>query len=164
MKLRGWSNGLAVAALIVTIGIAAAQGPTDNTRFWIVLGGSAVLACIALAVLKPRESDGEGARALRHLRRQLSARDVAFLRVGIGTGGTYAPRLSEATIRLAPSGEMWEPESNSDANARARKLVALGLMEYRGSDEAETTDFGIELVRLDDATQARRQDARQSPN
>ncbi|WP_321963654.1 lipase family alpha/beta hydrolase [Paraburkholderia sp. J7] len=89
-------------------------------------------------------------QTLNLLRQQTTERDVIFLRVG-KKRATYDWVLSDDTVEKAPFGEIWEKESKERAEARAKKLIRLGLMEPRGTEEVETSALGEALLAYDDA-------------
>jgi len=148
MGLRGWGNGLTAAGLILAVGVAVAQAPEGNTRYLVALGITVVSAIVAIALLRPK-ADEETARRLNYLRQQTSARDIAVLRIA-SQAISFPETHSRNALPLAPVGEKWQEESTEKANARAHKLISLGLMERRGS-ETETSKLGRALVAFDDA-------------
>jgi len=155
MKLRGWGNALAVAGLVLTVGTAVAQAPSPSPRVWIVLGISLVCALLAIAALRPKANE-EDSRQLNFLRTKITDRDIEFLRVG-AKAITFPQTLSEQSIALAPRGEKWQIETKEKADARAQRLMALGLMEPRGSSEVETSALGRSLLAFDEAIKIKRQ-------
>jgi hypothetical protein len=158
-NLRAWSNGLAVAGLILTVGVAIlASGGWKPTEwvFWAVLGGFIALACLAIALLRPTSEELDTQR-LRELRRRVSVRDMAVLSTAINYT-LYPKDVSDRARDLAPPGETWAPETEFEAQERARRLIDLGLLQWRAS-EIETTDLGHALVSLDDALQRARRNA-----
>lgn len=154
MRLRDWGNALAVAGLVLAVGVAVAQAPAASTRYWVSLGVAVGLAVIAIVLLRPRAEDLE-VRLLMHLRSQTTDRDIAFLLAGT-KAITFPETLSQHSTAFAPLGEQWSPESKEAAHARARKLIALGLMEARGASEVETSARGAAIVALDHALKAKR--------
>lgn len=153
MKLRSWGNALAVAGLVLAGGVAVAQAPAANSWYWVSLGVAFGLAVIAILLLRPRAEDRE-VRLLMDLRSQTTDRDIAFLLAGT-RAITFPETLSQHSTALAPFGEQWSPESKEAASDRARKLIALGLMEPRGA-EVETSARGAAIVALDRAIKAKR--------
>jgi hypothetical protein len=154
MRLRGWGNALAVAGLVIALGIAVAQAPEASTRYWVSLAIAVALALAAIVLLRPRAEDLEIQR-LMNLRAQTTERDIAFLLAGT-RATTYPETLSQHTTSFAPFGETWSPETKEAAGARARKLIALTLMEPRGASEVETSALGAAVVALDQALKAKR--------
>jgi hypothetical protein len=151
MSLRAWSNGLAVAGLMLTVGASVlANGGWKPTEweFWAVLGGSIALGCLAIVLLRPT-SEELNTRRLHDLRRRVSVRDMAFLSTAVNYQ-LYPKDVSDRAGSLAPPGETWEPENQSRAQDRARRLIDLGLLQWR-HDEVETTALGRAVVALDDA-------------
>ena len=153
MSLRGWDRGIAVAALIATVGIAVAQTPPGNFRSLILIGITAICAAFAIFLLRPRSIEEE-ARRLAQLLRQTTARDIAFLRVA-STTISWPKTHSLNTLPFAPLGEKWLEESDEQANIRAQKLISLDLMEPRGS-ETETSTLGLALVAFYDLQRIKR--------
>jgi hypothetical protein len=86
---------------------------------------------------------------LKEPRSQTTDRDIAFLREAKGRV-TYPKFLSADSGARAPKGEKWEAETEEKANARARRLIQLGLMEERGGGEVELSELGRALVTDDD--------------
>lgn len=151
MGLRAWSNGLSLAGLILTVGASIlANGGWKPTEweFWTVLGGSIALACLAIVLLRPT-SDELSTHRLHDLRRRVSVRDIAFLSTAVNYV-LYPKDVSDRACSLAPPGEAWDPEHKSQAEGRARRLIDLGLLQWR-HDEVETTALGRALVALDEA-------------
>ena len=157
MSFRGWGNGFAVGGLLLAAGIAVAQAPEANLRFWVSLSIAIGLALLAIVLLRPRVDDREAQR-VAYLRSQTTDRDIAFLLAG-SRAITFPQTLSEHAAALAPLGERWSVESEELATARARKLIQLGLMEARGSSEVETSILGRAVVAFDQALKARRKAA-----
>jgi len=153
MRLRGWGNGLAAAGLVLVVGVAVAQAPEGNTRYLIALGITVISAIVAIALLRPKAGE-EDAKRLNYLREKTSDRDIAVLRIGT-QAISFPETLSRNALTLVPPGEKWEEESKEDANARAQKLISLGLMDRRGS-EAETSTLGRALLAFDDALRMQR--------
>jgi len=153
MSLRSWGNGFAAAALVLTVGVAAAQAPAGSTRTYVILATAAILALLAIALMRPRPGE-ENARHLNDLRGQVSVRDIAFLRVGTQLI-SFPDTIDRNSVALAPVGEKWAEESKDKANSRAQKLLSLDLMERRGS-EVETSALGRALVAFDDLVRVKR--------
>src|SRR3954466_12827547 len=105
MELRGWGNALAVAGLLLAVGIAAAQAPAANPRYWVFLAVAVSLAVIAIVLLRPR-GDDQDVQVLLQLRRQTTDRDIAFLRAGTRVI-SFPETLSEQSIAFTPFGETW---------------------------------------------------------
>lgn len=135
------------------VGVAAAQAPEGKVWYWIVLGITVIVAIVVIAFLRPK-GNREQARRVEHLRRQTSDRDIAFLRIGT-QAITFPTTVSRNAQALAPLGERWDEESEEEANARAHKLISIGLMEPRGS-EVETSGLGRALIEYDDRLRMRR--------
>jgi hypothetical protein len=154
MRLRGWGNGLTAAGLILAVGIAVAQAPEGNTRYLLALGITVISAIVAIGLLRPRAGE-ESAKRINYLRTQTTDRDIAVLRIG-AQAISFPETLSRNALALAPVGEEWGEESKEKANARAQKLIALGLMEQRGS-EVETSTLGRAVLAFDDALRMQRQ-------
>ena len=76
--------------------------------------------------------------------RKVSVRDVAFLKTAVRFQH-WPKQVSDEANRLAPPGERWAPESKERAEERARDLIALGALQWRGS-EVETTELGRNLI------------------
>lgn len=159
MSLRGWGNGLAVAALILTVGVAAAQAPAGSTRTYVILGVAALIALVAVALLRPKAGD-DSARQLNDLRRQVSVRDIAFLRIGTQVI-SFPQTIDRNSLVLAPPDEPWVQEAEDKVAARTQKLLALGLLERRGS-EVETSSLGRALVAFDDLLRVKRSSANEA--
>lgn len=153
MSLRGWGNGLAVAGLILVVGLAVGQAPKGQTKYWIALGASLVSALLAIFLLRPRDEE-KAAQELAYLHSQTTVRDIAFLFAGT-QAITFPETLSQHSTALAPPGETWAAETKEKAEARARRLVAMGLMEPRGS-EVETSTLGHSVVAFDKTLKIRR--------
>jgi hypothetical protein len=154
MRLRSWGNAFAVAGLVVAVGLAVAQAPVASPRYWVSIGVAVGLAVIAIVLLRPRAEELE-VQQLMHLRTQTTDRDIAFLLAGT-KAITFPVTLSQHSTALAPFGVKWSPESKEAADARAGKLIALGLMEPRSATEVETSARGAAIVALDRAEKAKR--------
>jgi hypothetical protein len=153
MSLHSWGNGFAAAALVLTVGVAAAQAPAGSTRTYAILAASAIVSLLAIALLRPRPGE-KNARQLNDLRERVSVRDIAFLRIGTQLI-SFPETIDRNSVVLAPIGEKWTEESKDMAHARAQKLLSLGLMEPRGP-EVETSALGRALVAFDDLVRAER--------
>lgn len=154
MNLRGWGNGFAVAGLFLVVGLAVAQAPDGNLRYWVALGVSVTLALLAIVLLRPKKAE-QDALQLAHLRSQTTDRDIAFLRAGT-QAITHPKTLSKHSVALAPSGERWKAETEKEAEARAQKLITIGLMERRNPSEVETSALGKSVIAFDQAIKIQR--------
>ena len=107
-----------------------------------------LIAILAIILLRPTK-DTKNLQRLQGLRSRLSDRDIAFLKVA-SSRISWPKTISAETCRLVPPGETWNMESDSDAENRAKKLILLELLQWRGS-EVETTNEGKALVNYDEA-------------
>ncbi len=153
-NLREWGNGIAVAGLIVAVGVAMAQAPQGNTWYMIAIGVTVISAIAAIVLLRPKAEE-KNARHLSYLRQQTSERDLAVLHIGEHIT-SFPETLSQQSLALAPAGETWQEESKETAKIRTDRLIIHGLMERRGEREVETSDLGRALLAFDVAFRVKR--------
>ena len=151
MPLRTWTNGLTAASIVVALGFgvlaAIGQWRLSDWKFWIVVGITVVSAATVFVVLRPvpRAPSPAGSRSeLESLKTRLDLRDVAFLKIATNTVA-YPKDISDLAIGIAPSGVTWPLEDTSKATERARRLIDLGVLQWR-DQEVQTTRLGKKAV------------------